>query len=343
LFNRKFRYRRFLFLSLLSICLSYQLIQADYLAARPQYMIKFATVAPEGSTWVKHMRTLDKNLRAKSGGQLGFRVYAGGIAGDELDVLKKIRIGQIHCAAFSGVGFGQILPMVRVLDLPFLFQNIEEIDLVHLELRPFFTNEFRKKGFEFLAWAEVGNVHLFSKKPISIVKDLSRLKVWTWSGDPISKETFATMGINPIPLAITDVTTALSTGMIDTVYAPPLGALALQWNISMNYMTALPLAHSTGAVLISSKYLKKLPQDLSRLLASTFDKAMADLTSALREQNREAIQMIRDSGLTIIPIPSGVALEEFYVIHSQVARKLTGKIYPREVLERVYRILKRPH
>jgi TRAP-type C4-dicarboxylate transport system substrate-binding protein len=111
----------------------------------------------------------------------------------------------------------------------------------------------------------------------------------------------------------------------------------------MNYMTALPLAHSTGAVLISSKYLKKLPQDLSRLLASTFDKAMADLTSALREQNREAIQMIRDSGLTIIPIPSGVALEEFYVIHSQVARKLTGKIYPREVLERVYRILKRPH
>ena len=306
-------------------------------------MIKFATVAPEGSTWVKHMRTLDKNLRAKSSGQLAFRVYAGGIAGDELDVLKKIRIGQIHCTAFSGVGFGQILPMVRVLDLPFLFRNIEEIDLVHLELRPFFTNEFRKKGFEFLAWAEVGNVHLFSKKQIRNVKDLSRLKVWTWSGDPIAKATFGTMGINPIPLAITDVTTALSTGMIDTVYAPPLGALALQWNISMNYMTALPLAHSTGAVLISSKYFKTLPQNLSRLLASTFDKAMADLMSASREKNREAIQMIRENGLTIIPIPSGVTLEEFYVIHAQVARKLTGKIYPREVLERVYRILKRPH
>jgi TRAP-type C4-dicarboxylate transport system substrate-binding protein len=339
----KFLRRQILLFSLLGICLCHQLIQADYLDARPKYRIKFATVAPEGTTWVKHIRTLDKNIRVKSGGQLGFRIYAGGIAGDELDVLKKIRIGQIHCAAFSGVGFGQILPTVRVLDLPFLFRNTKETDLVHRKLRPFFADQFRKKGFEFLAWAEVGNVHLFSKKPIRRVKDLSRLKVWTWSGDPIAKETFSTMGINPIPLAITDVTTALNTGMIDTVYAPPLGALALQWHTPMSYMTALPLVHSTGAVLISSKYFKKLPENLSALLTSNFSKAMSDLTSALRKQNRESIQIIRDCGLTIIPIPSGPTLEEFYAIHGQVARKLTGKIYPREVLERLYKILKRPH
>ena len=342
MFNRKFHHRQILLFSLLGICLSCQLIQADYLAARSQYMIKFATVAPEGSTWVKHMRELDKNIRAKSSGQLGFRIYAGGIAGDELDVLKKIRIGQIHCAAFSGVGFGQILPMVRVLDLPFLFRNIQETDLVHRKMRPFFADEFRKKGFELLAWAEVGNVHLLSKKQVRRVKDLSGLKIWTWSGDPIAKETFASMGNNPIPLVITDVTTALNTGMIDTVYAPPLGALALQWHTSMNHVMTLPLAHSTGAVLISSKYFNELPQNLSRLLISAFDKAMTDLTLALRKQNEEALQIIRDSGLTTIPIPSGAALEKFYGIHDHVARKLTGKIYPREILEQVYEILKKP-
>jgi len=286
-------------------------------------------VAPEGSTWIKHLRALDKEIRTKSGGQLGFRVYAGGIAGDELDVLKKIRIGQIHCAAFSGVGFGKILPMVRVLDLPFLFRNNKEIDLVHKDLRPFFSEQFRKKDFVLLNWAEVGNVHIFSKKPIRRVQDLSTLKVWTWSGDPIAKETFSVAGINPIPLAITDVTTAISTGMIDTVYAPPLGALALQWHSSMSYMMALPLVHSTGAVLISSKYLKKLPKDLSRLLAG------------LRKQNKEAIQVIKNSGLTILPAPSGDALKQFYSIHDQVARKLTGKIYPKDLLDRVYRILGR--
>ena len=324
------------------MCLCQQLICVDHVAARPQHLIKFATVAPDGSTWMKHMRNLDKDLRTKSGGRLGFRFYAGGIAGDEVDVLKKIRIGQIHCAAFSGVGFGQILPMVRVLDLPFLFRNNEEIDLAHKELRPFFADEFVRKGFELLAWAEVGNVHLFSKKPIKSVNDLSGLKVWTWSGDPIAKETFSNMGVNPIPLAITDVTTALNTGMIDTVYAPPLGALALQWHVAMNYMTSLPLAHSTGAVLVSSKYFKKLPEDITKLLTTNFEKAMRDLTLTLRNQNQEAMELIQDSGLNIVPVPSGKALEEFYVIHKQVAKNLTGKLFPGEVLERVYGILKRP-
>ena len=305
-------------------------------------MIKFATVAPEGSTWVKHMKALDKDIRAKSGGRLGFRIYAGGIAGDELDILRKIRIGQIHCAGFTGVGFGKILPMVRVLDLPFLFKSYEEADLVHRELRPFFVDQFRKKGFELLAWAEVGNVYLFSKKPIERIKDLSGLKVWVWSGDPIAKETFSSMGVNPVPLAITDVTTALNTGMIDTVYVPPLGALALQWYTSIHYIMDLPLTHSTGAMLISGKFYRKLPEDLSDLLSVITQKAMTELTIELRKQNEEAIRIITDSGVSVTPAPSGSDLDEFYEINGKVARKLTGNIYPEDVLKRVYGLLERP-
>ena len=333
-----------LYSSLLVICLNLQLVRPDYVAAGPQYRIKFATVAPEGSTWMKKMRQLDKEIREKSENRLGFKLYAGGIAGDELDVLKKIRFGnQFQCAAFSGVGLGRILPMVRVLDLPFLFRNDEEADLVHRKLRLFFADQFRKKGFELLAWAEVGNVHIFSKRSIKKIKDVSGLKVWTWSGDPIAKETFSAMGVNPIPLAITDVTTALNTGMIDTVYGPPLGVLALQWYTSVNYMMALPIVHSTGALLVSSRYFKKLPPDLSRILTSTIDKAMSDLTSTLRDQNNEAVKLIRNSGVGIVPLPSEADLNEFYGIHKQVACKLTGKIYPKNVLERVYEILKKSH
>jgi TRAP-type C4-dicarboxylate transport system substrate-binding protein len=337
----KFFYKSALLFFVLAIILGYPLITVRSVSAGTQYVIKFATVAPEGSTWLKHMRALVKNIQAISGGKIGFRIYAGGIAGDELDVLKKIRINQIHSAAFSGVGLGQILPKVRVLDLPFLFRKYEEVDRVHHELESFFAEKFRETGFELLAWAEVGNVHLFSKKPIHTMRDLYRLKVWAWSGDPIAKATFAAMGINPIPLSYPDVTTALSTGMIDTVYAPPLAALVLQWYTSLNYMTALPLAHSTGAVLISSRYFQRLPQNLSSLLTSSFKDAMEDLTIDLRNQNKETIQLMRDSGLTVIPTPSRAALEEFYRIHDQIAQGLTGKIYPRETLEKVYGILKR--
>ncbi|MCP4575626.1 MAG: ABC transporter substrate-binding protein [Deltaproteobacteria bacterium] len=308
---------------------------------KPQYLIKFATVAPEGSTWVKEIRKVDKELRKKSGGRLGLAIYAGGIAGDELDVLKKMRIGQIQCAAFSGVGFGKILPMVRVLDLPFFFRNDSEVDQVHRELFTFFADQFKKKGFTLLAWTEVGNVNIFSRKSVSNLEDLKGLKIWAWAGDPIAKETFVTMGVNPIPLPITDVNTALNTGMIDTVYAPPLGALALQWHAKLSYMMGLPLVHSTGAILLSSRTYKKLPPDLATLLQKTMKSAMADLTETLRRQREEAVQVIRDSGITVIPI-EGEARKPFYAIHTEVARKLAGKIYPEELLLRVYHILNRP-
>jgi len=309
---------------------------------KPQYLIKFATVAPEGSTWVKRIRSVDKELREKSNGRLGLRIYAGGIAGDELDVLKKMRIGQIQCAAFSGLGFGKILPMVRVLDLPYLFRNDEEVDRVHQALFSFFAEQFQKNGFTLLAWTEVGNVNIFSKKAVRTLDDLTGLKIWAWAGDPIAKETFVTMGVTPIPLAITDVNTALNTGMIDTVYAPPLGALALQWHTGLSYMMGLPLVHSTGAILISSRVYQKLPPDLSDLLQKTMKNAMEDLTKTLRLQREEAIQVIRDSGITVIPVPSEEARKPFYQIHEKVARKLTGTIYPEELLLKVYQILQRP-
>jgi TRAP-type transport system periplasmic protein len=316
-------------------------VHAPDAKAGPQYSIKFATVAPEGSTWIKHMRALDQDIRARSGGKIEFRIYPGGVAGDELDVLKKIRIGQIHCAAFSGVGFGQILPAVRVLDLPYLFRNSDEVDRVHKELRPYFGPMFGENGFELLSWAEVGDVHLFSKKAIEKVSDFTGLKVWTWSGDPIAKQTFTDFGTTPIPLALTDVLTAVNTGMIDTLYAPPLGALALQWHTHLRFLMAMPLVHSTGAVLISSAYYSKLPPDLAKLLSDRMESAMAELTTDLRKQSVEATRIIRESGLTLVPPPQKTEMDAFYAVGDRVARELTGSLYSKKVLEKVYGILNR--
>jgi TRAP-type C4-dicarboxylate transport system substrate-binding protein len=314
------------------------MVQAD--KGKP-VQIKFATVAPEGSAWMKSMRDLDRTLREKSRGKIGFRLYAGGIAGDELDVLRKMRIGQIHCAAFSGVGFGQILPMVRILDLPFLFRSEEEIDRVHKELAGYFADAFLEKGFELLSWAEVGNALIYSKKSVQKVSDMAKCKIWSWSGDPIAKETFAVMGTTPNLLAITDVTTALNTGMIDTVYGPPLGVLALQWHANLKYMTTLPLAHSTGSILISKNFFNKIPLDLRRLVREELRKSMDLLTIELREQSKESVKIIESKGLKALPFPQGSELAEFYKVHDQVARHFAGDLYTQELLDRLYMILGR--
>ncbi len=337
LYNNKsiFKILPFLVISLFFVFI----IKPKTCFADKTYMIKFATVAPEGSIWVNYMRDLDKVLKEKSNGRLGFKIFAGGIIGDEIDILKKIRIGQLHCAAFTGVGITEILPIWRIMDLPFLYRDMGEVRAVQAELESVFTTEFRKKGFEYISWAEVGDVYLFSKKEIKTRDDLRGLKIWTWSGDPVSKRTFSIMGSTPISLAITDVTTSINTNMIDTVYAPPVGALAMQWNENMNYMTGIPIAHSTGAILVSEKYFSKIPGELAELFKREVKLFMTRLADGLAKQEVEAIKVINKKGIKISDKPSGTELEQFYRLHNEVADDLKGDVFPEDLLNKVHSIL----
>jgi len=98
-----------------------------------QFTVKFATIAPEGSTWMNVMREYDAAIRKESGGRVGFKIYSGGVQGDEKSVLRKIRVGQLHSGGFTGVGMGEIAPKVRVLDSPFLVRNEDEVDMLYKE------------------------------------------------------------------------------------------------------------------------------------------------------------------------------------------------------------------
>ena len=147
------------------------------------------------------------------------------------------------------------------------------------------------------------------------------------------------MGVSAVPLAITDVTTALSTGMVDTVYVPPLGALTLQWYPYLKFMMSLPLAYSTGAVLISRSFSSKIPPDLFNQLKKEFHQTMAELTQDLRAQNTETIHLLEQKGIKVLPMPPNPDLQDFYKVGHKVAKELTGKIYPAELLERINSVL----
>src|SRR6185369_5846559 len=100
------------------------------LPARAETVIKFATLAPDGSTWAKVMSDLDKELQSKTGGQVRFKFYWGGVQGDEKDVVRKMRLGQLQSAGITGMGLGEVAPELRVLDVPFLFRSPSEVDYV---------------------------------------------------------------------------------------------------------------------------------------------------------------------------------------------------------------------
>ena len=137
-----------------------------------QYTIKFATLAPEGSTWIKVMRELDTAVRADSGGRLGFKLYPGGVAGDEKDVIRKIRLGQYGGGGFTGVGIGEVAKKVRILDAPLFFRTYDEVEFIEQKYEKAFDQALEDGGFVLLGWAEVGFIYVFSNKMVTSFGDL---------------------------------------------------------------------------------------------------------------------------------------------------------------------------
>lgn len=299
-----------------------------------QHTIKFATIAPKGSTWMNVMEEYDAALRKESGGRLGFKIFAGGVQGDELNVLRKVRINQLQSAGFTGVGMGEIAPEVRILDSPFLVRNHKEMDFLYETFNDEFAGAFEKNGFVLLGWAEVGFVHVFTNTPINKPEDLRGLKLWTWEGDPVADAAFKALDINPIPLSITDVLQSLQTGLIDAVYSPPLAMIALQWFTRVKYMVETPITNSTGALLISKRSFDSLPADLQEILLRNGKKYMRKLTELSRRDNEIAFAELQKRNIKMLNVaPKDL---EYFTAKGIAARKsLVGRQYSQELLTRV--------
>ncbi len=308
--------------------------------AAPKTRIKFSTLAPEGSSWMKVMRTLEKELVRVTDGEVGFKFYPGGVSGDEIDVIRKMRIGQIHAAGFTGVGLGEILPEVRVLDLPFLFRNDKEIATIYEKMNDHFTARFEEKGYILLGWVPVGWIHFFSKEPVTTVASLRPQKAWMWEGDPLVQATYGGLGVSPHPLSVTDVLLSLQTGMVDTVYASPMGALALQWFTKVNYMSELRMANATGGVLMSKRAFDRLPDKHKKAVREVSKRYMGKLVQKIQEDNNQSITVMKQNGLKITPLPNAAELEKFYAVGKEVQKKLNGKLYSQAVLDQVMTHLK---
>jgi TRAP-type C4-dicarboxylate transport system substrate-binding protein len=318
------------------LCLLLLLAISGTLHAEHTYVLKFATLAPDGTTWVQLLQEWADTVKAESNGRLVFRIYPGGVQGDEPDVLKKMRFGQLQGGAFTGYGIGHIYSPTRVLEMPFLFENIDEIDYVRERLMPDIEQGFHDSGYELAGWMEVGYVYFFSQHPVASLEDLRQRRIWYWQGDPLGKAFFDASRLAPVPLSIIDVYTSLSTGMIDTVYAPPLGALALQWFSKTGYITNVPMANGIGGLIVSRKFYQNLPQDLQKLLKRTGAETGAKLIAATRKDNQEALALLQERGLKLVEGADDLTGPEVRRISDQATLQLVRDGYiPAATLDRV--------
>ncbi len=303
-------------------------------AASKTTVIKLATLAPEGSAWTEIFNNLNTELKEKTNNGVRLKIYPGGVLGDEKDMIRKMYVGQIHGAVLTSAGLSTIFTEMDVFQIPFLFKTYDEVDYVLDKMDRFFKKGFEDKGYILPAWTEGGFIRLMSTKPMASLDDLRKAKVWTWEDAPMAKAIFDEAGISAIPLSLPDVQVGLQTGLVEVVYAPPTGAISLQWFTKTKFMTDVPLMYLIGGIVIKKNIINKLSPAHRQVLLELCSKYMDQLKLVVRQENQEAIKVMSKHGVKLIQ-PSEEQIKEFKEVSARAMNRQIGKSFSKKIKDEV--------
>ncbi len=265
-------------------------------SANAASIFKIATVAPEGSVWMKEMRAGAEALKLGTQGRVEIKYYPGGVMGIDSAVIRKVRLGQLQGGAFAGGEFSTVYKDAQAYGVPFLFGSIEEVDQVRSKVDGMLKQGASAAGWEVLGISG-GFAYLMSTKPLKNKEDLRKSKVWMPQGDRVAQVAWKAAGVSPISLSLPDVLPALQTGMLETVGNTPSGAIAFQWHTRLKHLVDLPLTYATGYLCVDKKSFDKLTAPDQAVMRQTMGAAFVKIDSANRVGDQAAIGTLQKQGL----------------------------------------------
>jgi TRAP-type C4-dicarboxylate transport system substrate-binding protein len=277
--------------------------------------LKIATAAPEASAWVQAMRASADEIREKTNGRVSIKYYVGGVQGSDAQVLKKMRIRNLHGGAFTPSALSDIYPDVGIYSMPLAFDSYDEVNSVRAQMDQQLIDGLAEKGYVTFGFASTGFAMMMSGDPVASVSDMRGQKVWVPEGDEISYKALQAIGVSPTALPLTDVLVGLETRLLDIVTVSPTGALFLQWYTRVNYVTDLPIVYTYGFTVIDKRMFDRISAGDQQIVRDVMTRVYKEFNEAGQKDNEEALQAILGKGLQLV----AVSTDEADRIRTQVA------------------------
>jgi len=320
---------------ILGVCAGLALaLMASPAAAQQKVELRFATLAPAGSPWMDVLDKAAAEIKEKTAGRVTLKYFEGGSQGDERDFVRKINAGQLDGAAITSIGLALIEESIRVLELPMMFQSVDEVDYVADKMWPYFQAKFEKKNFKLNDRGEVGWIYFLSKNKVETLADLKGQKLWQWGDDALVGAMFKKLALNGVPLGVPEVDSSLTSGRITAAYGSPVAAVALQWYTKVKFMTSMPMSFAIGATVVSSAAVKKLSAEDLKTVEEVTRSHSKKLRKVIRKANEDAKTTMIRKGVTVVQTPA-TTVDEFAKQAAAVQQELAGKVYSKAELEMV--------
>lgn len=306
--------------------------------ADPAHRLRVATIVPEGTSWARELHAFEREVTHASDGHLEVKTFLGGIAGDEMQVAERIAREQLDGIASGGMQCQRVIPTMRALAVPGLFQSRDEAVHVLGMLREQMATEARSNGFELLGTSGLGPVVLFSRRPVRTLDELRALKAWVWDAD-LFVEGMRSMGLAVVPTPLADAQRSYDEGKLDGFWAVPTAALAFQWSAHARYLTELRSRYLTACLLISARAFDRLSyaeQQILRAAAARLDRRFESVQADWDAQLLGGL--FQKQGLTVVP-PSEALRSQFLSLAAKTRAQLDPKVFPTATIEKVITLL----
>ncbi|MEE4304553.1 MAG: TRAP transporter substrate-binding protein DctP [Wenzhouxiangella sp.] len=301
------------FLALAALCLA---------ATSDAAQIKLATIAPDGSSWMERMRATADRIEERTDGAVSLRFYPGGVMGDAEAVLRRMRLGQLHGAAFTVGELASVAPVANLYSMPFVFRDVEEVQAVRKTFDPLVIEGLADGGIVAPGISLGGFAYLFSDRDMPTVDPEqmnSGFRVWVPAGDRLSQRTLEEAGATPVPLPLAEVYTALQTGAVNTFASTPSATIILQWHTRAETMLDMPLLMTAGTIGLDQRTVERLPEADRAILLEELRATLEHIEDDNFEDNAEALEALREGGVEILQ-PEQSLVSFWYELAHRVRR-----------------------
>jgi TRAP-type C4-dicarboxylate transport system substrate-binding protein len=302
-------------------------------------LLRMATVAPPGTGWAREGVALERDIDELTHGQVKMKWYLGGIAGDEQEMLERIRKDQLDGVASAGMMCMKLAPSMRVLRVVGLFQSRTESAYVSSRMRDSLDKEFLQAGFVNLGEVGVGADIIFSRRPVHSLAELKKTKLWIWDLDDIYEQEMPAMGLSVVPRGVASAFKSYDQGEVDGFLAVPTAALAFQWSTEARYYHDLRASFLRGCLLISSRAYDALSVDGQQAVKVAAARTIARLEELGQRQDDALLSgLFARQGVTPVPV-SDQFRAEFFEAARAMRDRLGDKLVPKALLQRVLGML----
>ena len=235
------------------------------------------------------MRAGAKAIEKNTEGRVKFKFYGGGVQGNDKQVQRKMRTGQLHGGAFTSGALNKFQKDADLFSMPMVFNSIDEVRYVRKQMDAEIRRRLEDAGYVNFGFAGAGFAYMMSNQPLVTLDDLKGQKVWIPEGDPIGFAALRALGIAPVIMPVTDVMTGLQTDLLDSVTVPPVGAVVFQWHTRLKYITELPIAYVYASLLIDKRAFSKISAEDQRVVREVMEGIYRKFDQNGVRENSEAL------------------------------------------------------